>query len=147
MQQRNFYLQRMNRFLRRSPSNGSDRSSELPRPSLTISRQCGTRCNEIRRKLVEYLDSITPSVTHGWACFGQCVIGKLIEDRRLDGVGPSFSEKTFNFQSLQISSPSKFAGNPLRIETVRDSFPLLRRNSLEAPHQRHLRRQLYIEPD
>jgi hypothetical protein len=102
MQQRNFYLQRMNRFLRRSPSNGSDRSSELPRPSLTISRQCGTRCNEIRRKLVEYLDSITPSVTHGWACFGQCVIGKLIEDRRLDGVGPSFSEKTFNFQSLEI---------------------------------------------
>jgi hypothetical protein len=81
MQQRNFYLQRMNQFLRRSPSNGSNRSSELPRPSLTISRQCGTRCNEIRRKLVDYLDSIASSVTHGWACSGQSVIVEFAQER------------------------------------------------------------------
>jgi cytidylate kinase len=83
MEQRNFHLQRMEQFLRGHFAQRGQPSGEEARPSLTISRQCGTRCDRIRRDLVEYLESIDESTVHGWACFDQSLIGKLIEEQML----------------------------------------------------------------
>lgn len=53
------------------------------RPSLTVSRQCGTGTSKIERSLVEYLDEVDESAVHGWAGFDQSLIGKIIEDHKL----------------------------------------------------------------
>lgn len=90
MQQRNFHLRRMEQFLRHAPAAGNLTGDGIPRPSLTISRQCGTRCSEISRGLVEYLSEIDESATHGWAYFGQALIGKLIEEQKLLCSKPHF---------------------------------------------------------
>lgn len=112
MQQRDFHLQRMNQFLRRSSGERNGRNNAPIRPSLTVSRQCGSRCNEIQKSLVEYLDEVDPTTTSGWACFGQSLIGKLIEDRRLRESAPPFSASDLRFplapalQETLRSSPS-----------------------------------------
>jgi hypothetical protein len=50
---------------------------------MTISRQCGTGCDRIAKKLVNYLSEIDDSTDSGWALFDQSLIGKIIEEHRL----------------------------------------------------------------
>lgn len=83
MTQRDFHLNRMEKFLRRRLAEEFQGSGWQFRPSLTISRQCGTGTSRIERALVEYLDIADESAVHGWAGFDQSLIGKIIEDHKL----------------------------------------------------------------
>jgi cytidylate kinase len=94
MSSRNFHLCRMEAFLRcRLAEEAGGRKPEF-RPSLTISRQCGAGMDRIKESLVEYLGAIDESAIHGWACFDQSLVGKIIEDHRLPkSVEPYLAER------------------------------------------------------
>ncbi|MDF1825188.1 MAG: cytidylate kinase-like family protein [Verrucomicrobiales bacterium] len=73
----------MERFLRSRLAEEFHGSDSQFRPSLTISRQCGTGTSRLERPLVEYLDIADESAVHGWAGFDQSLIGKIIEGHKL----------------------------------------------------------------
>ncbi|MEM6280320.1 MAG: cytidylate kinase-like family protein [Verrucomicrobiota bacterium] len=73
----------MEKFLRSRLAEEFQGSDVPVRPSLTLSRQCGTGTSKIERSLVEYLDEVDESAVHGWAGFDQSLIGKIIEDHKL----------------------------------------------------------------
>lgn len=83
MTQRDFHMHRMEKFLRSRLAEEFQGSDVSFRPSLTLSRQCGTGTSKIERSLVEYLEEIDESAVHGWAGFDQSLIGKIIEDHKL----------------------------------------------------------------
>lgn len=83
MTQRDFHFNRMEKFLRSRLAEEFQGRDVQFRPSLTISRQCGTGASRIERTLVEYLDEVDESAVHGWAGFDQSLIGKIIEDHKL----------------------------------------------------------------
>jgi cytidylate kinase len=57
--------------------------NEPPRPSLTISRQCGAGLSRIGGPLLEYLDSLDSGPSPSWALFDQPLLGRLLDDQRL----------------------------------------------------------------
>lgn len=55
------------------------------RPSITISRQIGAGLGRIKKPLIEYLDEVDENFDHdSWALFDQSLVGKIIQDSRLD---------------------------------------------------------------
>ncbi|MEM9281671.1 MAG: cytidylate kinase-like family protein [Verrucomicrobiota bacterium] len=93
MTQRDFHINRMNAYLRgrlaEETYQESYRKKFTFRPSLTLSRQCGARADELGRMLIEYLEAVDETATHGWALFDQSLIGRVIEDHVLpDTVSP-----------------------------------------------------------
>tara|TARA_R110002096_G_scaffold387471_4_gene581656 strand:- start:2532 stop:3284 length:753 start_codon:yes stop_codon:yes gene_type:complete len=106
MNQRDFHLNRMKSFLRGRLAEEAYQSGEVFRPSLTISRQCGSGADRIGQRLVEYLDEADESATHGWALFDQSLIGRVIEDHKLpDTVGP-YLAKNAKFSAVQALEES-----------------------------------------
>ena len=64
-------------------------------PSVTISRQMGSGLEPIKQSLVEYLDEVDESDEKPWAIFDQALVGKIIEENRLDSsVEPYLIENT-----------------------------------------------------
>lgn len=95
MMQRDFHLNRMEKFLRSRLAEEFQGRDFQFRPSLSISRQCGTGTSRIERALVEYLDVVDESAVHGWAGFDQSLIGKIIEDHKLPNtMEPYLAEET-----------------------------------------------------
>jgi len=85
----------MEKFLRSRLAEDFEGRHPQFRPSLTISRQCGTGTSRIERSLVEYLDEIDESAVHGWAGFDQSLIGKIIEDhKRPNSMEPYLAEES-----------------------------------------------------
>ena len=55
----------------------------LERPSVTISRQAGTRSFEIAKHLEDYLTQFDESAEHGWALIDKGVLAGVIENHHL----------------------------------------------------------------
>lgn len=97
MQDRDFLLQRLEKYLRHC------RLSELPhrednlRSSLTISRQCGAGFSRFGRRLLDYLDTIDSLSTSGWALLDQSFIGRLVEEARFPRVPVAFTPASSKF--------------------------------------------------
>ena len=95
MTNRGFLLERMERFLQCRLAENTPREGYPMRPSITISRQCGTGIDAIEKILVDYLDSADDSSDQGWALFNQSLVGKVIENGKLDqSVEPFLVENT-----------------------------------------------------
>jgi hypothetical protein len=60
----------------------------VERPSITISREAGTRGLEIGAKLVDYLGQFDDTAEHGWALFDQSLLARVIEERAIPDVVP-----------------------------------------------------------
>lgn len=85
----------MEYFLRTRLSEETYSRDKRVRPSLTISRECGSGTEEIGSALVEHLSEVDDSTELGWALFNQGMIGKIIEDHNLSqSVAPFLTEKT-----------------------------------------------------
>ena len=64
-------------------------------PSVTISRQMGAGLEPIKQPLIEYLDEVDETDDKPWAIFDQALVGKIIEENRLDSsVEPYIIEDT-----------------------------------------------------
>jgi len=101
MTQRDFHLNRMEKFLRSRLAEEFQGRDFQFRPSLTISRQCGTGTGRIERSLVEYLDEVDESAVHGWAGFDQSLIGKIIEDHKLPNSMEPYMAEEAKFPILE----------------------------------------------
>lgn len=55
----------------------------LERPSVTISRQAGTRGFEIAKHLEDYLTQFDESAEHGWALIDKALLANVIENHHL----------------------------------------------------------------
>jgi hypothetical protein len=97
---REFLLERMERYLKRRATADAAVTdlvgeNEAPRPSLTISRQCGAGLSRIERPLLEYLDSLESGPSPSWALFDQPLLGRLLDDQRLPALtASSLAEQT-----------------------------------------------------
>ncbi len=86
MNPRKQLIKRMENFLRchlaeNHPGSGNELAHG--RPSITISRQAGTRGLEVGAHLMDYLDQFDESAEHGWALFDQSLLARVIEERNL----------------------------------------------------------------
>lgn len=99
--QRDFHLNRMEKFLRSRLAEEFQGRDFQFRPSLSISRQCGTGTSRIERALVEYLDVVDESAVHGWAGFDQSLIGKIIEDHKLPNTMEPYLAEEAKFPILE----------------------------------------------
>ncbi len=93
--EREFLVERVERFLRqRSTLNAAVTIPSLTghhsRPSLTISRQCGSGLSRLERPLLEYLDELYVDGEGLWTLFDQSLLGKIIEENRLPRPSPPF---------------------------------------------------------
>lgn len=96
MSDRDYLLERMERYLRKRATADSAVLSENqpPGPSLTISRQCGAGLSRIERPLLEYLDSLESGPSPSWALFDQSLLGRLVDDQRLPRIaGPFLADR------------------------------------------------------
>lgn len=85
----------MEHFLRTRLSEETYMRDKRPRPSLTISRECGAGMDKIGCALVDHLSEVDDSTDLGWALFNQGMIGKIVEDQHLPkNVSPFLTEKT-----------------------------------------------------
>jgi len=90
-----FLAKRMESFLRTRLYEESSPKKPTFRPSMTISRQMGAGLERIERQLVEYLDEYDDIDEDSWALFDQSLVGKIIQDHRLDAsVQPYLVENT-----------------------------------------------------
>lgn len=64
----------------------------VERPSITISREAGTRGLEIGAGLIDYLDQFDETAEHGWAIFDQGLLARVIEEHRIPDVIPIHSD-------------------------------------------------------
>lgn len=64
----------------------------VERPSITISREAGTRGLEIGAGLIDYLDQFDETAEHGWAIFDQGLLARVIEEHRIPDVIPFHSD-------------------------------------------------------
>lgn len=92
---REFLLERMERYLKKRTTADAavvepTGENDAPRPSLTISRQCGAGLSRIERPLLEYLDSLESGPSPTWALFDQSLLGRILEDRRLPRIAEPF---------------------------------------------------------
>lgn len=79
-------IHRMENFLRCqiAENHGNGIADSLyERPSITISRQAGTRSTAVGSLLMDYLDQFDESAEHGWALFDKSLLTRVIEDHPL----------------------------------------------------------------
>lgn len=99
MSDRDYLLERMERYLRKRATADSAVLSENrpPGPSLTISRQCGAGLSRIERPLLEYLDGLENGPSPSWALFDQSLLGRLVDDQRLPRTAAPFLAESTKF--------------------------------------------------
>ncbi len=100
--EREYPVERLERFLRQCSQadaavSGPPPPADRARPSLTISRQCGAGLCRLERPLLEYLDQLDDDGHGSWALFDQSILGKIIEDQRLQRPSVPFTSENAKF--------------------------------------------------